>query len=364
MEWKDGKYDEDSFLIPKNNFRNVITYSIHLMSKTHLFRASWLFLGVGIGVLLIYRDSALPVYIVLILCFALCITCAPVWSAFNRSRLTRRNRNVIAKAVCKVNPGLKVGKWDKVTFLVNKAFYERGIWYEENVFFDGSESETFFVEEILRPTLDEIPLGADDGEIEKSILEASCGGYMAVVRDYFENCVETELPVLERGFQRLPRDSCRSYFWFNRKRFYSFFTLFLWATIVLVAFVTCKYEPSPLFIVLNIFSAAQIFFTIKRNYAQYPSTKYMNLQTKDKLRFLATVVRVMPGIDVYRWDYIARLVNQDFRSSGKWKGGDQFFFDGQRCMEYFKDFYEKPLQEGKSNPCEMEEMVSRASSCS
>lgn len=69
-----------------------------------------------------------------------------------------------------------------------------------------------------------------------------------------------------------------------------------------------------------------------------------SLGLKGQMEFLVQVTTLRPGLDISRWDIIASRMNEYMLNTGKWLSEDCFFFDGEECLKYFREWCILPSQ--------------------
>ncbi|AQZ09304.1 hypothetical protein BZL39_A02380 [Zygosaccharomyces parabailii] len=340
--------------------KQYITWHLHELSIYALpCLSSLLALIIAFTVFVLSETPETPALIILksVLCTILipALTTPIVWFPYVRRTIISRNLKTYALCFLSVDPRFQTDAWIELACKINTIFHEKSIWKTANFFFNGPQCCSTFREQIIIPFLQR-KLGTLTTDEKQDSLSAAVRCYQDAVDEFFEECRGKGMPQLLSKFEILPKYTHSSKLYFHRHYLCS--GRFLVA--IFLSILSCTFygeHSKPIFVLFNInlfwhliLQLSFWVYFILICYASYCGRKY-DIGVKSRIVFLAIVANVTQNSDITQsgkvatWDRIAKHVNQHYHDVGVWKDGDENFFDGQECL----DFFEKQIGTSKES---------------
>ncbi|CDH16851.1 uncharacterized protein ZBAI_08639 [Zygosaccharomyces bailii ISA1307] len=329
-------------ILPKQLFRNVFTWLFH---ETFHMYTSWigplLCLAIALSFYIFSAHLNEPLVAVLAATFSLSLDFPVLWYFFMKHRTISRRKEDIAKNVASLAPGIDLEKWESVAYNLNWMLYEDRSWRTSHLFFSGEQCQSCFRDEVVRPVMQ----GKFNIESsEKDILGEAVESYQSALKNIFNEMQRDSLPELSQEFSVLPKYKHYTKLSFHKRYFVSvpfFSVLFYGCYLFLFMGPLIKFSY-----VMMLFCSFCFICVALANYKAYGVIRCAKLDLKSRVIFLATMVRIAPGVETDKWDQIAMHMNQYLHDAEVWKSYDEKFFDGAECLNFFKAEFQ-PLASGK-----------------
>lgn len=140
----------------------------------------------------------------------------------------------------------------------------------------------------------------------------------------------------------LPRDSYRSKFTWTVNHAFMNHETFLVVPFACLGTYKCWKKLGGIFAIIyhTIFACFLIYLI----YIELQRTKNSKLHLRERMDFLAEVIKIQPHDDMEKWDVVAENMNELFYNRGRWST-KEFFFDSKHCYDIFRQLLMAPYSE-------------------